>query len=401
MGRTFLRDCSAGDVIDDVYVVSNKQFAQASNGSHYIKAFVSDRTCQLSGRMWKATREIFNYLPDSGFARVRARVENYQSNLQVVIESVGPAQDGSYDVGDLLPCTTKNVDEMFAKLSRILRTVRNRHLHAVLQAYLRDERLMTMFRRSPAAQSFHHAWIGGLLEHTLNAVEVGDAVCRFYPTLNRDLVIAGLFVHDIAKTWELKYDAAFGYTDGGQLIGHIVKSAMWLEHKAGQAAQQLGEPVPRPLVDVLQHIILSHHGELEYGSPKTPATPEAFAVHMIENMDAKLTLMLGATRGEAAAGAEGNWTEYMKAVNGRLYRPDVAPPDMGMAEAAMSDEGASADEDAAAAVGGEEPASARVGSAEGKASASADGVSKSASRPAAERLAVTNPLFDSLAARQR
>src|SRR3954471_22248618 len=134
MPRLFLCDCQPGDVVEDVFVVSNKQFAQAANGTHYIKAFISDRTCQLSGRMWKATRELFNYMPDSGFAKVRARIENYQNNLQAVFESVGPATDGSYEVGDLLPCTTKNVDEMFTKLSSLLGTVRNKHLHAILQA---------------------------------------------------------------------------------------------------------------------------------------------------------------------------------------------------------------------------------------------------------------------------
>jgi 3'-5' exoribonuclease len=373
MARLFLCDCQEGDVVEDVFVLSNKQLAQAANGTHYIKAFISDRTCQVNGRMWKATRDIYNYMPDSGFAKVRARIEKYQGNIQAVFESVGPAVDGSYEIGDLLPCTSKNVDEMFAKLSSLLGTVRNRHLHAILQAYLRDERLMNLFRRSPAAQSFHHAWIGGLLEHTLNATEVGDAVCKFYPTLNRDLVISGLFLHDIAKTWELKYDAAFGYTDGGQLIGHIVKSAMWLEHKASQAAQQIGEPIPRPLIDVLQHIILSHHGEREFGSPVTPATPEAFAVHMIENMDAKLTLMLCATRGEQAAGCEGNWTEYMKAMSGRLYRPDVAPPDMGVA------------------VEAKEPAVAEAAPA-----AAAPEV-----KPAAPEVKITNPLFESTSARKR
>lgn len=377
MPRIFLSDCAAGDVIEDVFVISNKQLAQAANGTHYIKAFVSDRTSQLSARMWKATREIFNVLPENGFARLRARIENYQSNLQCIIESVGIAAEGTFDIGDLLPVSTKNIDDMFARLSTLLGTVRNKHVHALLQAYLKDDRLMGLFKRSPAAQSFHHAWIGGLLEHTLNACEVADAVCRFYPTLNRDLVLAGVFLHDIAKTWELKYDAAFGYTDGGQLVGHIVKSAMWLEHKTVVAGQRLGEPIPRPLVDVLQHIILSHHGELEFGSPKTPATPEAFAVHMIENMDAKLTLMLGLCRGEAAAGAEGNWTEYVKALQGRLYRPDVAPPELGVSEA--------------------EPSSAKAPAAAPAAPAPVAAPSEPAapSRPAAEPMTISNPLFES------
>jgi len=382
MRRIFLKDCAAGDVIEDVFVVSNKQFAQAANGSHYLKAFVSDRTSQLSARMWKATREIFNVLPDNGFARIRARIENYQSNLQCIIESVGPAADGSFDVGDLLPVTTKNIDEMFAKLSALLGTVRNKHVHALLQAYLKDERLMGLFKRSPAAQSFHHAWIGGLLEHTLNASEVANAVCNFYPTLNRDLVLAGVFLHDIAKTWELKYDAAFGYSDGGQLIGHIVKSAMWLEHKAIVAGQRLGEPIPRQLIDVLQHIILSHHGELEFGSPKTPATPEAFAVHMIENMDAKLTLMLGICRGEGAAASEGNWTEYVKALSGRLYRPDVAPPTDDVESGLDSEPTSTASAAPAVAAA---PQVVPSGSSSQGASTTADG---------SNTMKITNPLFD-------
>src|SRR5205807_9146022 len=135
-----------------------------------------------------------------------------------------------------------------------------------------------------------------------------------------------IFLHDIAKTWELAYESAFGYTDGGQLVGHIAKSAMWVDHKAREAEQMLGEPIPQSLVDVLQHIILSHHGSPEFGAAKCPATPEALAVHLIENLDAKLMMALSATRGKRPDG-EGDWTDYIKAFSGRLYRPDVAPAD--------------------------------------------------------------------------
>jgi hypothetical protein len=158
-------------------------------------------------------------------------------------------------------------------------------------------------------------------------MQVADAVCPFYPGLNRDLVIAGIFLHDIAKTWELKYDCAFSYSDSGQLVGHIVKSAIWVEHKAREAQAKTGEAIPQDLIDVVQHIILAHHGTYEFGSPRTPSTPEALAVHAIENMDAKLMMALEMTRGESGGkGAEGNWTEYMKAFGGKMYRPDVAPP---------------------------------------------------------------------------
>jgi len=226
---------------------------------------------------------------------------------------------------------------MCKRLRELLQSIQNLHLAALVQAYLDDSKLMDNFCRAPAAMSFHHAFIGGLLEHTLNAVEVADCVCRFYPGLNRDLVVAGIFLHDIAKTWELAYECAFGYTDAGQLVGHIVKAAIWVEHKRRAAEQMLGEQIPQPLIDVVQHIILAHHGETEFGSPKTPATPEAIAVHVLENLDAKLMMALQATRGDGINGSEGNWTEYMKAFNGRLFRPDPAPADAMPSEEAIAD----------------------------------------------------------------
>jgi 3'-5' exoribonuclease len=331
MGRLYLRDCSPGDVLEDVFVVSGKQLSAASNGSHFIKVNVSDRTTQINARMWKANRDLFNSMPEAGFIRIRGKLENYQNNIQFIIEQFWPARDGSYDIGDLLPHTDKDIPTMCRKLTEILGSIQNRHLSALVHCYLDDEPLMTSLCKSPAAMSMHHAFIGGLLEHTLNAMEVADAVVRFYPGLNRDLVITGIFLHDIAKTWELSYDSAFSYTDGGQLVGHIVKSVLWVEQKAREAEGVLGEKIPQNLVDVLQHIIISHHGVPEFGAVKTPATPEAIAVHHIENMDAKLMSALAATRGDRPGG-EGNWTEYLKGFGGRLYRPDVAP-----AEAAGED----------------------------------------------------------------
>jgi 3'-5' exoribonuclease len=327
MRRIYLRDCSPGDVVEDVFVIAGKQLSATATGKYFIKAFVSDRTTQVTARMWNAPRDIFNSIPEAGFLRVRGRVENYQNNLQFIIEQMWPAKDGSFDITDLMPHTNRDIEAMCQRVFELCGSIQNRHLAALVQAYLEDEELMNNFCKAPAAMSFHHAFIGGLLEHTLNAMEVADAVVKFYLGLNRDLVLAGIFLHDIAKTWELCYDCAFGYTDGGQLVGHIVKSAMWVEDKAKVAEKVLGEKIPRDLIDVIQHIIISHHGVPEFGAIKPPSTPEAIAVHFIENLDAKLMMSLNATRGEGSPGGEGNWTEYMKSFSGRLYRPDVAPAD--------------------------------------------------------------------------
>jgi len=332
MRRLFLRDAAAGDVVEDVFIITNKQLAATASGKFYIKAFCSDRTAQMTSRIWNASRDMFNAMPDGGFLRLRGRVENYQNNLQLIIEQMWAAKEGTFEVADLMPHTEKDIDQMCARVFAICGSIQNRHLAALIQAYLDDEALMNNFCRAPAAMNFHHAFIGGLLEHTLNAMEVADAVCKFYPRLNRDLVVAGIFLHDLAKTWELSYDSAFSYTDGGQLVGHIVKGAIWVEKKAEQAEQASGEKIPQSLIDVVQHIILSHHGEPEFGAARLPSTPEAIAVHVIENLDAKLMMALSLTRGEGAL-TESNWTDWQKAFSGRLYRPDVAPADVAPPEA--------------------------------------------------------------------
>lgn len=394
--RQYLRDCQPGDIAEDVFVIAGKQIAAGKDGKHYIKAFVSDRSAQLTARIWNASREMFAALPDGGLARIRARVENYQNNLQLVIENFAPAKEGTFDIGDLLPQTTQDISRMCGKLQEIIGSIQNRHLAALLQAYLDDEKLMAGFCKAPAAMSFHHAYIGGLLEHTLNAIEVADAVAKFYPGLNRDLVVAGIFLHDIAKTWELCYECAFGYTDGGQLVGHIVKSAIWVEHKARDAEKLLGgEKIPQELIDVLQHIIISHHGETQFGSPKTPATPEAIAVHFIEDLDAKLMMSLSACRADGYGGGvgagpapqgDGKWTEYMKAFAGRLYRPDVAPADAPPGAVEMSPADASAD-------------TSQPEGTQFQNGAPTRGIATQP--PEAPRLRITNPLFDASAAKRK
>lgn len=328
MRRFYLAQCKPGDLIDDVFVVTNAQFAASANGKHYIKAFVSDKSAQITSRLWNATREMFAALPDNSFVKLKGRVENYQNNLQLIIESFQPATAGTYDVADLLPSTSKDIDIMCQRVFEILGTVRHKPLKSLIQAFLDDEDLMNDFARAPAASSFHHAYVGGLLEHTVNLLEITDKLLPLYPGLSRDLCLAGVFLHDIAKTWELRYDAAFGYTNAGQLIGHVVKSAMMIEEKAGVVAQAEGKPLSRELIDVLQHIVLSHHEKLEFGSPKQPATPEAIFVALVDNLDAKTSMALSAARtNPSPAPDDARWTEFLKPFGYRIYRPDPTAPE--------------------------------------------------------------------------
>lgn len=322
--RRYLSDLQPGDRADEVFVINNVQLGTKRNGEPFLKMLVSDRSGRVATKWWDKGQAMLEKLPDPGIVRIRGRMEDYNGSPQFVIDQLFPITDGKcIDYAELMPATTKDVEAMFHELQGMLGAMSSPTLRALAEAYVADEALMRDFKRAPAAMTFHHAYLGGLLDHTLSAMTAADGLCRLYPQLNRDLVVFGIFLHDLAKTWELTYDTCFDYSDGGRLIGHLVKSAMWVEQKARDAETVTGRAIPRDVVDMLQHIILSHHGEHElgFGSAKSPASPEAWAVHMIENLDAKLTMALAACRDEQAGG--GRWTDHHKALGGRLFRPDV------------------------------------------------------------------------------
>jgi 3'-5' exoribonuclease len=220
---------------------------------------------------------------------------------------------------------------MFAELTALLGTLEHPAARALAATYLADEHLMTAFRKAPAAKSMHHAYLGGLLEHTLSLLNLADRVCPLYPKINRDVVMLGLFLHDLGKTRELVYDRTFSYSDRGELIGHIVEGAIMLHDKSQQVMRQTGQRLPANLVMVLQHIILSHHTLPEYGAAKIPSTPEAILVALLDNLDAKTTIAITAARPDVAtvdpseqSGGmlNGNFTEKQWSLDTKLFRPD-------------------------------------------------------------------------------
>ncbi|MEM1013057.1 MAG: HD domain-containing protein [Planctomycetota bacterium] len=320
--RTFLSDLGPGQKINEPFVISNVQLKINKKGDPYLTMQVGDKSRVVVGNWWDQGEAMFRRLPNPGVVRVKGVIEEFAGRPQVKIEKILQIRDESgIDYTDLLPSTDKDIDQMFGELTAILDGFESPTLKSLAKAYLADEELMKNLRRAPAAMGFHHAYLGGLLEHTLNAMKAADLLAALHPTLNKELCVFGVFVHDLAKTWELQYETGFDYTDGGRLVGHIVKAALWLEDKAKEADVD----VPRDLLDVLQHIVLSHHGELElgFGSAKSPATPEALFVHHVENLDAKMTMALDATRRSEGANDPSRWTGFMKALGGRLLKPDV------------------------------------------------------------------------------
>ncbi len=321
MAHRFISDLRAGERIDhQVFLIRSKDLRNTTQGSLYIHAVLADRSGQLVARMWQASEEIFNYLPEGGFVALKGRVEAYKGNPQFIMEAVRPADPDTYDVADFVASTKQDIDQMWQSAEAIIRSVKHPDLKLLMDEFLADEALMTAFRKAPAAAVMHHAYVGGLLEHTLSLMQIAEKVIPMYPKLSLDLVLCGLFLHDIGKSKELEYEAAISYSDEGQLLGHITQAVMMIEAKANQVAEKTGQPFPKELRWVLQHIILSHHGRYEFGSPKLPAIPEAVAIHYLDNLDAKVNMYLAEIENDRDPA--GRWTNYNRALESKIYKVD-------------------------------------------------------------------------------
>jgi 3'-5' exoribonuclease len=305
---------------DQVFLIAQKDLRQTTTGGLYIHAVLVDRTGQLLARMWQASQEIFDTIPDGGFLRFKGRTESYKGNLQFIIEAMSPVEMSEVNLASFLPICHRDIDDMWSQLMGQLSRIREPAVKALVDAFLADEVLMVKFRKSPAAVQLHHAYIGGLLEHTLSLVEMAALVIPRYPKVSLDLVLAGLFLHDLGKAVELGCDTKFEYTDQGQLLGHIVICTMLIEEKARVAGDAMGQPFPDQVKWAIQHIVTAHHGRYEFGSPKLPATPEAIAVHHLDNLDAKLHQFIGAI--ESDKDAESHWTQYNRTLETKVFKVD-------------------------------------------------------------------------------
>ncbi|MEN0019396.1 MAG: HD domain-containing protein [Planctomycetota bacterium] len=322
--RKFIADFVPSQRIRGAFSITNTQLGRTKSDKPYLRAILGDRSGSATARMWSIDEATYERLPPDGFVYIEGETQDYQGELQVIIHQIDPIDPTPEQYRELLPATEREPDDMFAELKSLLDTLEHPASKALIETYLADEHLMEAFRRAPAAKSMHHARLGGLLEHTLSLVKLADAVCPLYPRINRDIVMIGLFLHDLGKTRELVYDRAFSYSDRGELIGHIVEGAIMLQDKAQQVMRQTGTRLPAGMLTVLQHIILSHHGVPEYGAARIPMTPEAILIHHLDNIDAKLDVALDAARPTDAAAFErrGNFTERVWALNTKLYRPD-------------------------------------------------------------------------------
>jgi 3'-5' exoribonuclease len=283
-----------------------------------------DATGEVSARLWTFEASAFSDLERAAFVWIAGSTELFNGQMQLKLDQIKPIEITEEEMTALLPTTSKDINAMFEEVCQIMRTLSHPAMLALGEAYLTDEEMMSKFRRAPAAMNLHHAWIGGLLEHTLQLLKLAEAMLPLYPQLNRDLVLMGLFLHDLGKTAELSWERGFDYTTDGNLIGHIVRGAIWLQFKAAVAAKNSGHKLPLDALRVLQHIVISHHGQLEFGAAKIPATPEAIFISCLDNLDAKTNMAVTCARPDVPPTVEcaSEFSEKLWALETKLYKPD-------------------------------------------------------------------------------
>lgn len=283
----YIKDLKEGDRVSDIYLCKHKQSAVTKNGKAYENVILQDKTGTLDAKIWEPNSAGIEEFEALDYIEVGGEVNNFMGALQVNIKRVRVCREGEYEPADYLPVSGRDIGEMYRELLGYVDRIENPYLKKLLEAFfVQDESFQERFRRSSAAKTMHHGFVGGLLEHTLSVTKLCDYLCGAYPRLKKDLLLTAAMFHDIGKTREISLFPENDYTDDGQLLGHIVIGCEMIGEKIDGI-----EGFPPVLASELKHCILTHHGEYEYGSPKKPALFEAVALNMADNTDAKLEMM--------------------------------------------------------------------------------------------------------------
>ncbi len=318
MTRQFVSQLSEHETIDQVFLANDKQLRANRNGNLYLQVRLSDKTGSLTGMMWNASEGTYEGFVNGDYIRVQGTTQLYNGTLQMIVNRMERVEIYRIDETDFVTLTTSEVDRLTRRLCELLRGIRNYHLRNLAECFLVDDEFMRRFIAAPAGVKHHHAYRGGLLEHVISLMEVALIIAPRYPALDSDQLLFGAFLHDMGKTVELTYERDLGYSDAGQLLGHLVIGVEMLAEKVREAEKLSGDAVPTELFLRLKHMILSHHGEYEYGSPKLPMTLEAIALHYLDNLDAKMHSISQLMRDDT--NTDSNWTPFLSHLGRKLFK---------------------------------------------------------------------------------
>jgi len=297
-------------IIISTFVVVSKQVKPKKSGDPYLALTLGDRSGHLEAKMWDNVDDTLDAFEQEDFIKVKGLINKYKNRFQLTIHKLRKLGDGEIDFSDYLPKTAKDIGELWRTLAEFVASFQNPHLKALLESFMSDPVIAEAYRSAPAAKSLHHAYIGGLLDHVVSLCRSCDLVCQNYPQINRDLLLTGVFLHDIGKIHELSYNRAFTYSTRGQLLGHMIIELEMLQAKLAALPE-----FPDDLKTLVEHLIISHHGQYEFGSPKLPMFPEALMLHYLDDLDSKMEAMRA--HFERGLDSDGGWTGY----NASLGRP--------------------------------------------------------------------------------
>jgi 3'-5' exoribonuclease len=309
----YLKDIKQGEKISSSFLVAEKNMAFSIKGAPYLTVKLKDKTGELDGKVWDNAVDFDQLFKKGDIIAIEGRANTYRNSLQISIIGIKRCNWEEVEPTDYLPGAQGDINGMFEKLLAYIDTIQDQALRELLYVFLKDEKTAELFKRAPAAKGFHHIYLGGLLEHSLSVVRLLIRIAGHYPYLDRDMLIAGGALHDIGKIYEFSYDNLIEYSDEGRLIGHIVMGVEMIDNKIAHIPD-----FPVQLALELRHIILSHHGEFEYGSPKRPKTMEALAVHYMDDLDAKLNAFHSLTTN--SNNNDSDWTSYDRFFERYLYK---------------------------------------------------------------------------------
>ena len=321
-------DIEPGKVATGTFLVQSKDVRQKKTGEPYLSLVLGDRTGDLDAKMWDNVAEVMSTFERDDFVRVKGLLQIYNNRPQFTVHTLKRVEDAAIDPADFFPASERDPGEMLAELREVVRSMKDPHLRALVELFLGDEEVVRRYIRAPAGKFIHHAYLGGLIEHVLSLCKLCQMAASHYPTVDLDLLLAGAVLHDIGKIHELSYERSFGYTSEGQLLGHIAISLRMVEAKLAQLPD-----FPPRLRTLLEHLILSHHGALEFGSPKVPLFPEALLLHYLDDLDSKMGCMRALVDKDRLV--EGDWTSYSPSLERVVLKkgkylaeaqPEPAPP---------------------------------------------------------------------------
>jgi len=313
MKSPYINQIEPNQVITGTFLVQHKDVRQKKSGDPYLSLTLADRTGELDAKMWDNAAEAMDAFERDDFVRVKGLYQIFQNRPQLTVHKIARVADPEIDFADYFPASARDRDEMFRELQSWIAAMTNPYLKALLHAIFADEKIALAYRTAPAAKSVHHAWLGGLIEHVLSLCQLAKMTAAHYADIDFDLLLAGVILHDLGKIEELSYARGFHYSTVGQLLGHIVIGMRMIEEKLRDIPD-----FPPALRDLLLHMILSHHGEMEFGSPKVPMFAEALLLHHLDNLDSKMECVRGLIDRDRLV--EGVWTGYSSALDRTILK---------------------------------------------------------------------------------